>query len=152
MVVLKSIAVAIALMVPHIKTSEGLKTIAYQERGGSPTVCYGHTGRDVKVGKHYSQAECESLLHKDLLNSAYIVSARNPELINNPVQLASALGLEYNIGSTRYHSSQVAKYFSQGNFKLACKSILKYTYSHHRRLKGLYKRRVIEYDICVSNL
>ncbi|MCY9496291.1 glycoside hydrolase family protein, partial [Escherichia coli] len=34
------------------------------------TVCHGHTGKDIMLGKTYTKAECKALLNKDLATVA----------------------------------------------------------------------------------
>ncbi len=45
---------------------EGVRYDPYQDVVGVWTVCYGHTGKDIMLGKTYTEAECRALLNKDL--------------------------------------------------------------------------------------
>ena len=45
---------------------EGVRYNPYQDVVGVWTVCYGHTGKDIMLGKKYTEAECRALLNKDL--------------------------------------------------------------------------------------
>lgn len=45
---------------------EGVRYDPYQDVVGVWTVCYGHTGKDIMLGKKYTEAECRALLSKDL--------------------------------------------------------------------------------------
>lgn len=45
---------------------EGVRYNPYQDVVGVWTVCYGHTGKDIMLGKKYTEAECRALLSKDL--------------------------------------------------------------------------------------
>ncbi|ELW9383363.1 lysozyme, partial [Klebsiella pneumoniae] len=45
---------------------EGVRYNPYQDVVGVWTVCYGHTGKDIMLGKKYTETECRALLSKDL--------------------------------------------------------------------------------------
>lgn len=45
---------------------EGVSYIPYKDIVGVWTVCHGHTGKDIMLGKTYTKAECKALLNKDL--------------------------------------------------------------------------------------
>ncbi|HEJ0336414.1 TPA: lysozyme [Klebsiella aerogenes] len=45
---------------------EGVRYQPYQDVVGVWTVCYGHTGKDIMLGKTYTKSECDALLDKDL--------------------------------------------------------------------------------------
>ncbi len=49
---------------------EGVSYIPYKDIVGVWTVCHGHTGKDIMLGKTYTEAECKALLNKDLATVA----------------------------------------------------------------------------------
>ena len=49
---------------------EGVSYIPYEDIVGVWTVCHGHTGKDIMLGKTYTEAECKALLNKDLATVA----------------------------------------------------------------------------------
>ncbi len=49
---------------------EGVSYIPYKDIVGVWTVCHGHTGKDIMLGKTYTKAECKTLLNKDLATVA----------------------------------------------------------------------------------
>ena len=49
---------------------EGVSYIPYKDIVGVWTVCHGHTGKDIMLGKTYTKAECKALLNKDLATVA----------------------------------------------------------------------------------
>nr|WP_049006660.1 lysozyme [Enterobacter cloacae] len=63
-----AIAVATALITGPTGNDglEGVRYNPYQDVIGVWTVCYGHTGKDVMLGKTYTESECRALLNKDL--------------------------------------------------------------------------------------
>ncbi|WP_141124993.1 glycoside hydrolase family protein, partial [Salmonella enterica] len=71
-----AIAIAAAMLGGH-DGLEGRRYEPYRDVAGVLTVCDGHTGRDIISGKHYTDAECDALLNKDLA----LVAARIDPLI-----------------------------------------------------------------------
>ena len=49
---------------------EGVSYVPYKDIVGVWTVCHGHTGKDIMLGKTYTKAECKALLNKDLATVA----------------------------------------------------------------------------------
>jgi lysozyme len=62
------------------------------------TVCYGHTGSDVKIGKKYTESECRALLNKDLNTVAHQI---DPYILKPiPETMRGALySFTYNVGA-----------------------------------------------------
>ena len=54
----QKVGTAIAAVVALTASSEGVRQFAYYDPPGILTVCYGHTGSDVKKGVKYSLDEC----------------------------------------------------------------------------------------------
>ncbi|AJJ12169.1 lysozyme domain protein [Yersinia rohdei] len=59
-----AMAIAIALIGGH-DGLEGREYVPYYDVVGVLTVCDGHTGKDIILGKCYSDTECDALLHSD---------------------------------------------------------------------------------------
>ena len=57
---------AIAIAAVMVKPLEGVEYDPYRDVIGVWTVCYGHTGKDIMLGKTYTHSECDALLNKDL--------------------------------------------------------------------------------------
>lgn len=145
-------AIVMTTIVPQIQSLEGTKSQAYRDIGGVLTVCSGHTGPDVVVGKVYQPSECASLTSQDAQKAASGVLKVSPQLIYHPLVLASAVSFSYNVGVGDYTRSSVATNFNNGNFLAGCSALLKYTYVDGKFNQGLANRRQQEYAICVSSL
>ena len=76
---------------------EGVSYIPYKDIVGVWTVCYGHTGKDIMLGKTYTEAECKALLNKDL---ATVARQINPYIkVDIPETTRGALySFVYNVG------------------------------------------------------
>ena len=111
---LKKTAAAAALAVALIGGWEGLRTKAYRDVVGVPTVCYGET-KGVKMGDSYTPAECKAMLVKSLegyekqMEAALVAPEKLPDEV-----YVSFLSLTYNIGGGAFKKSSVARYANAG--------------------------------------
>lgn len=140
---------AATLLVATVGNFEGLRTDPYKDIIGVWTVCYGETHVEMRK---YSPAECQTMLSDSLATYAEPVLTRNPELKGHDPQLAAAISLSYNIGTTNYRKSSVARLFSAGQWRAACDSFLKWSNAGGKRVEGLYRRRQQERAICLRGL
>lgn len=145
-------AIILQAVVPTIQGFEGTKFSVYHDIGNVLTVCSGHTGPDVTVGKVYTPAQCQSLTEHDATIAAKGVLAVSPQLIYHPMQLAAAISFSYNVGVGTYGKSSVASNFNTGNLVAGCNALLKYSQAGGKFSQGLYNRRVQEQTLCLSSL
>ncbi len=146
------IAAALAIATPDINDHEGVRYRAYKDVVGVLTVCAGHTGPDIVVGKVYSPEECKKLTIKDLSKAAAGVLKVSPHLAWHPMQLAAAVSFAYNVGTGAYAKSSVARLFNEGKFTEACNFLTKYVYAGGKVWPGLVNRREREKQVCLSTL
>ena len=141
-------AAAIAL----VGAWEGLRTHAYRDVVGIPTVCFGET-RGVKMGDKYTVDECKAMLGDALVefetNMRRCLKA--PDSIP-PKPYVAFLSLSYNIGSRAFCRSTVARRANAGNIKGACDAILMWNKAGGRVIKGLTNRRAEERKICLEGV
>lgn len=147
----KSAAIGAAL-VAVVGAWEGLKTTAYKDIVGVPTVCYGET-KGVKMGDKYTVAQCKDMLKVSLDEHAQRMEAclREPQKVPDEVYIAAA-SLTYNIGSGAFCKSSVARYINSKEYQKACDSLKLYNKAGGRVVKGLVNRRADEYKICVKGV
>lgn len=144
---------AIALIATFTMTQEGERFHPYKDVAGITTVCYGHTGSDIKLTHTYSQTECSDLLRSDMRAAGVGVLKYTPNLVNHENQLAAAIDFSYNVGVGTYSKSSVRKDFVAGNYKAGCAALLKYVYgSDGRYYQDLANRRHAEYAVCMKGL
>lgn len=127
---------------------EGIRLKAYQDVIGVWTVCYGHTGNDIMLGKTYSKAECNALLNKDL---ATVAKQINPYIkVDIPETTRGALySFVYNVGAGNFKTSTLLYKINQGDTKGACDQLRRWTYAGGKQWKGLVSRREIEREVCL---
>lgn len=127
---------------------EGVRYQAYKDVVGVWTVCHGHTGKDTMLGKTYTEAECRSLLNKDL---ATVARQINPYIkADIPETTRGALySFVYNVGAGNFKTSTLLRLINQGDTKGACDQLRRWTYAGGIEWKGLVTRREIEREVCM---
>lgn len=142
------VAVALAVVGAH----EGLRTTAYRDVVGVPTVCYGET-RGVRMGQRYTKPECDAMLLKGLTEFADGVEKCAPGLRDAPAdRYVAHLSFAYNVGTGAYCSSTVVREFNAGHVRASCDALLKWNKAGGRPVAGLTRRRHEERDLCLKGL
>lgn len=145
-------AAAIAL----IGVWEGVRTTAYRDIVGIPTVCFGET-RGVKMGDKYTLEECKTMLGDAIIEFEQDIRPcfKQPDKVPDKVYVAS-LSLAYNIGPNAFCQSTVARKINEGKYKEACNAFLSWNKARVKGklqvVKGLTNRRTEEKKICLEGL
>ena len=127
---------------------EGLKLTPYRDVVGVPTVCYGHTGPDVVMGKRYTEKQCTDLLNADLQSVARQIDPAIDADI--PDTMRGALySFAYNVGVSAFKSSTLLRLINKGDSAGACDQLRRWKYAGGKEWKGLVNRREIEREVCV---
>ncbi|EBV9933594.1 lysozyme [Salmonella enterica subsp. enterica serovar Anatum] len=126
---------------------EGVRYKPYRDVVGIWTVCYGHTGNDIMIGKTYTESQCKALLNKDLNTVARQI---NPYIkVPIPETTRGALySFVYNVGTGNFRTSTLLRKINQGDIKGACDQLRRWTYAGGKQWKGLITRREIEHEVC----
>lgn len=139
-------AAAIAL----VSTFEGLRTVAYRDPIGIPTVCFGET-RGVKMGDGYTVQQCKDMLGDSLreFETGMRACLVNPDRIpDKPYE--AFLSFTYNVGTGAFCKSTMARKINAGDLRGACDEFPKWDKAAGIRLPGLTKRRTAERALCVE--
>ncbi|HDY3025483.1 TPA: lysozyme [Salmonella enterica] len=142
-----AVAIAAAMLGGH-DGLEGRRYIPYRDVAGVLTVCDGHTGKDIIPGKRYTDAECDTLLEKDLKR----VKAQVDPLIKVSIpesERAAFYSFAYNVGTGAFARSTLLKKLNAGDHAGACNELKRWTYAGGRQWKGLMTRREIEREVCL---
>ncbi len=139
-------AVAVAL----VGGFEGLRTMAYRDPIGIPTLCFGET-RGVQMGDRATVAECKTMLAGRLVEfeTGLRGCLRNPDALPDGPYVA-ALSLSYNIGTAAFCRSSVRRLLDAGQIRQACDAFRNFTKAAGIRLPGLVKRREAERAVCLK--
>ena len=138
-----------AALVAAVGAFEGLRTVAYRDPVGIPTICFGET-RGVKMGDRAAVAECKQMLGDRLLEfeAGIAKCLRNPSAIPDGAWAAS-VSLAYNIGVGGFCKSSVRRELDAGNITAACNNFRRFVYAKGIKLPGLVKRREAERQMCL---
>jgi lysozyme len=131
---------------------EGLRTTAYLDPVGIPTVCYGET-RGVEIGDSHTAEECRAMLGDALVEFEQDMRAcleRPDEIPDGPY--TAFLSLAYNIGAGAFCRSTLVRLANAGDLRGACNQLPRWNRAGGRVLKGLVNRRAKEREICLAGL
>jgi lysozyme len=128
---------------------EGRKYEAYKDVAGVWTVCDGHTGKDIVIGKTYTDAECDRLLWKDLQPVKRSVDAQVKVPLNE-YQRAALYSFAYNVGTGAFSKSTLLKKLNAGDQAGACEEMRRWVYAGGVKWKGLQNRREMERSMCLA--
>jgi len=144
-------AIATAIAIP----CEGLRQVAYYDPPGILTVCWGHTGGDVRKNIVYDIPACKAMLTADMGGAIDAVDRCHPGL---PVEVLAAFGdATFNSGRTiacDASKSTAARYLYKGQLIEACNQLPRWNKAKVLgvmvELPGLTKRRTLERDVCLK--
>lgn len=141
------LAVASALLpsqegLETIKKHEGVRTSAYLDAVGVPTICYGST-QGVFLGQRATLAECEVLLKEDATYAGKAVG-RLVKVKLTQAQYDALVSLVFNIGPGAFAKSTLLRMLNAGDCYGASRQFDRWVYAKGKKLKGLVTRRADE--------
>lgn len=144
----------LAIGVTAVGAFEGLRTTAYLDPVGIPTVCFGET-EGVRMGDTYTKAECEAMLADRLVEFDRGLARCLPQLPNyHPETRAALVSWAYNVGVGAACNSTLVRIANQGDLVRACDQLSRWTYATKAgvriQLPGLVKRRAEERQMCLK--
>ncbi|MCG5246868.1 lysozyme [Methylorubrum sp. B1-46] len=137
---------------------EALRTTAYRDIVGVPTICWGET-QGVRMGMTKTVAERNSIFARRLDEFASHVERCVPSAVSMPVErYAAHVSLAYNIGWAGYCASSVARLQNSGDVRGACDAFRSFNKvgkgkPPNRVLvvsNGLTRRRAEERALCLK--
>lgn len=129
-----------------IKRFEGCKLTAYLCPAQIPTIGYGHTGADVKLGMTITNEQATQLLVKDLQKFEKSLNGYNLQLTQN--QFDALISLIYNIGPGNFAKSSLLKKASiNPNDATIEASFMAWNKGGGKVLQGLVARRQAEWEV-----
>ncbi len=142
----------LAIAMTMVAGFEGLYTHAYKDPVGVTTVCYGVTNADrkVRMGDHYTPAECKAMLGEDLPRYKKQVE-KCIHVAMPPHRTAAMVSFVYNVGQGNLCKSSVARKMNAGDVKGACEALMLWNKAGGRVLKGLTTRRAAERQDCLRS-
>jgi lysozyme len=133
-----------------IKDFEGLRLVGYRCPAGIPTIGYGHTGPEVRVGQRITQAQADAYLANDLARFERGVQQALGETPITENEFAAMVSLAYNIGLGGFGKSSVLRHHKVGHRLRAATSFLLWVKAAGKTLPGLVRRRNAERKLYLS--
>lgn len=135
---------------------EGTRYTPYRDVGGVPTVCQGHTGRDIDMTKVYTKEECKTFLVNDLKkHSDGIYQCVNVPINQNEFDAYTIFA--FNVGVGAACKSLAIRTLNAGNHSAACNRIATgpdgkpvWSYVEGKYVQGLQNRRQWEKALCLK--
>lgn len=146
------IKVAVALAVAIVAPFEGLRTVAYRDPVGIPTICFGYT-HGVRLGDRKTEQECAALLTAEVQTAVATVERCAPGL--PPQQLAAWASAVYNVGPRIVCSpdkSTAARLLRAERHADACRQLPRWNRAMGIELPGLTRRRQAEMALCLEGV
>lgn len=129
---------------------EGLRTVAYRDVVGIPTICFGET-RGVKMGDTATVEQCKTMLGDALIEfSAGLDKCLTYKVPDKPY--TAFLSWSYNVGLGAACKSTLVKKANAGDVRGACNELPKWNRAGGRVVAGLTKRRLDEQRICLEGV
>ena len=127
------------ILIQKLKEFEGLRTEAYLDAAGVPTIGYGHT-KDVKIGDKINEYWADYYLKSDLYEVE--VAVNRLRVTRTQGQFDALVSFAFNLGIGRLYRSTLLKTIKGGGNRNAIrKEFKRWVYAGDKRLPGLVKRR-----------
>ena len=139
-----------AIVVKHVSGKQYLK--AYLDAVGVATACDGIATKDIKLGQTYTEAQCTTMLERELIVHAEGVVKCIPGIYGRANQAMAVVSLAYNVGVSMVCKSSIARYWNAGQWRAGCDFFPRYRFAGGRVLPGLVARRARERAICLKEL
>ena len=133
-----------------IKQHEGVSYTSYPDpgTGSAPwTICYGHTGPEVRPRMRVSQRQCDAWFEEDIREAEGAVR----RLVRVPLRQGAwdaYVSFVFNVGEGKFASSTMLRKLNAGDYAGSCNEFPKWKYANKRVLKGLVIRRTEEQAMC----
>lgn len=125
-----------------IRRFEGLRLRAYLCPAGVPTIGYGSTGPDVRLGMRWTKEQAEARLEVDAVRYRSATLKLCPRLAGD--NLDAIADFAYNLGATRLAGSTLRRRLNAGDIEGARRELRKWVWGGGRKLPGLVIRREVE--------
>lgn len=144
-----------------IKEYEGLRLTGYPDAkygDKMPTIGWGHTGPDVKIGQRISKEQAEALLMADIAEAVAIVDKHVTAPLS-PLQRAAVISFVFNVGPGKKGKkdgfvelkkggqSTLLKLLNERDYDAASLEFGKWVHAGGEVLKGLVRRRNAEQEL-----
>lgn len=130
-----------------IRSFEGLRLKAYLDIVGVPTIGYGETGPDIKLGLVWTREQAEQSFSKLVNEFAHQLkkSIFVDDLTDN--QFSALVSLAYNVGLGAVKKSTLLALVNLRDYKGAAEQFLRWNKAAGKVVAGLTRRRQAEKEL-----
>lgn len=129
-----------------IQEFEGCELGAYLDVAGIPTIGWGHTGPEVRLGQTITQDQADALFDKDTDRFEAAVEELAPTATDN--QFAALVSFAYNLGEGGLKSSTLLRLHNAGEYEKAAEQFVRWNKARVNGklvpVRGLTRRREAE--------
>ena len=148
-------AATLKIAVPFIAEKEGVRTKAYLDIVGVPTICFGST-RGIRLGMQKTYSECLSLLRSEVAEyrhglHKYFTSVTKQHRLT-PERDTAYTSLAFNCGIRAIGRSTATRRLNNGDIKGGCQAIGWWNKAGGRVIRGLVLRRAEERALCLKGI
>ena len=133
-----------------VKQFEGCRLVGYADITGVPTIGYGHTGPEVRVGDTIDQRKADAYLLKDLTRASEGVNQALGGYMATQNEFDALVSFAYNLGINALRNSTLLRKFVAGDTQGAADEFLKWDHAGGKVVAGLTRRRAAERDLFLS--
>ena len=126
-----------------IREFEGCRLDAYLCPAGIPTIGYGATGPDIRMGMVWTQEQADARLVEDLARFADGVE-RLVEVDLSDNQFAAIVSFAFNVGLGALRDSTLLRKLNAGDYLGAADQLPRWARAGGRIMPGLSRRRLAE--------
>lgn len=139
-----------------IKQCEGLRLVAYRDPAGIPTIGYGHTGSEVRIGMVWTLEQADHAFREDIENfergvERLVPRQSIPGFPEYPTQgqFDALVSFAFNLGLRALANSKLLRMFRVGDAPAAADQFGRWTAAGGggRVLSGLVARRAAEVEM-----
>ena len=133
-----------------VQEFEGCRLDAYRCPAGIPTIGYGATGPDIRMGMVWTQEQADARLVEDLARfAAGVERLVQVDLTDN--QFAALVSFAYNVGLGALRDSTLLRKLNAGDYLGAADQLPRWARAGGRIMPGLTRRRAAERDLFLSD-
>lgn len=128
-----------------IKNAESLQLKTYLCPAGIPTIGWGHTGPEVKLGMTIDIGKAMDYLYRDIEAAAKVIREKVKTQLNAN-QFSALISFIFNLGAGNFITSTLLKKINQGDFANAAMEFPRWNHNaaDGKVLDGLTRRRLAE--------
>lgn len=145
---LKAGSAAVAIVATLVGGFEGVKTYAYRDPVGIPTICFGET-KNVHIGDTATMTQCKTMLGDRLIEFSAGVDKCLVATVSDKTY-AAFVSFAYNVGVGAFCGSTLVHLANGHQTVAACNELPKWNKAHGIVLPGLVKRRAAERALCLE--